>query len=54
MASGTASSKVSHFIPPPCFKPTKAGAEMKLMAESCVAMVESSSENQPKFLSPTK
>jgi hypothetical protein len=31
MAKGTPNSKVSHFIPPPCRKPTKAGAETKLI-----------------------
>ena len=34
IARGTPNSKVSHCNPPPCFNPTKAGAEMKLIAES--------------------
>jgi len=34
IASGTANSKVSHFRPPPSLRPTKAGAEMKLIADS--------------------
>ena len=54
IASGTANSKVSHFRPPPSRRPTKAGAEMKLIAESCVAMVDRASGNQPIALLPRK
>ena len=54
MANGTANSNVSHFIPPFNFKPTKAGAEIKLIADNCVAIVERLKGNHPRLFPPKK
>jgi len=34
IANGTANSKVSHFMPPFSFRPTNAGADIKLIADN--------------------
>ena len=54
MANGTASSYDSQINPPPSRNPTKAGAEIKLTAESCVAMIERRSGFQFKLLPAKK
>ena len=54
IANGTPNSYVSHWSPPPSFNPTKAGAEIKLIADNCVAIVDKLSGNQPIFLPPRK
>ena len=46
MASGTANSKVSHFIPPFIFNPTKAGAEI----EEAAKLVKLTKSSFCKFL----
>ena len=54
IASGTANSKVNHFMPPPNFNPTNAGADIKLMADNCVAIVDKLNGNQPILFPPKK
>gem|GEM_PF-6552341 len=53
MARGTASSYCSQVSPPPGFRATKAGIEMKLMAEVWVAMVDNPMAHQGRLRPPT-
>ena len=54
IARGTASSYCSQVSPPPGLSATKAGIEMKLMAEVWVAMVEIPTDHQERLRPPTK
>ncbi len=54
MASGTANSYCSQVSPPPSLRATKAGMEIKLMADVWVAMVEIPTDHQDNFRPPTK
>jgi hypothetical protein len=54
MASGTENSNESHFIPPPAFIATNAGADTKLIAESWVAIADKLNGNHPMLLPPRK
>ncbi len=53
IARGTASSYWSQVRPPPSRMATKAGREMKLMAEVWVAMVEIPTAHQGRSRPPT-
>jgi hypothetical protein len=50
MANGTANSNVNHFIPP-CAKPQKAGADIKLIDELSLPLQINSTETIPCFSS---
>jgi hypothetical protein len=54
IAKGTPNSYVNHIIPPPSLSPTNAGAEIKLIADNCVAAVLIDNGNHPKLLPPRK
>src|SRR6056297_1498778 len=53
IASGRASSYCSQVKPPPSFKATNAGTDMKLIAEVWVAIVDRPMAHQEIFLPPT-
>jgi hypothetical protein len=54
MASGTPSSYCSQVKPPPVFSATKAGMEIKLMADVWVAIVDMPTDHHDSLRPPTK